>query len=293
MKSLLIGLVLLVSFSWSENVSLSYRGGVYHTPVTLNNSVRLEFVVDSGAATVYIPSDVFRTLIRTGTVSESDIIRTDKAQTATGEVVDTLVVNIRNLKIGNKILHNVETSVGGTEASLLLGQSALQQLEPWSINTRKKILTIGPSNTQSTYSSHQNNSYSGTISRKEIASFIDDYISRGNSRDLKGIMALYNKNVDYFRAGVVSKNYIYKDKVKYYKKWPSMQAKFLHIDSIKNVSGYPNQKIVKYSIDFDVYNYSTKKGISGQAINTILIEKDNGHIKIISDKQKVLKKQKY
>ena len=49
-------------------------GGTYAVPVQINGTLTLNFVVDSGASDVSIPSDVFGTLIRSGTVTSGDII---------------------------------------------------------------------------------------------------------------------------------------------------------------------------------------------------------------------------
>jgi hypothetical protein len=284
----IISFLFFFSIVYAEDIKLSYRGGVYHTPVTLNNSVRLEFVVDSGAASVYMPDDVFRTLIRTGTISKADILGTGKSETASGEIIEDLRVNIRELKIGSQRIYNVKASVGGENASLLLGQSALEKLEPWSLNTRKKILTI-KSRSSGNYSYEDYTTPSSTTDR-QILTFIDDYISRGNSRDLKGVMDLYANRVNYFRADNVSKDFIYKDKKKYYKRWPSMQVEFIKIN---NIERYGNERTVTYTILFDVYNYAKRKGIRGKAINTVILKNINGSLKIISDKQKVLSRQKY
>ena len=275
----------------AEEIPLSYRGGVYHIPVTLNKSVRLEFVVDSGASTVYIPEDVFTTLLRTGTVSKNDILGTSKVETATGEVVETLLVNIRNLKIGNKTIYNVKTSVGSRKASLLLGQSALKKLEPWSIDSSRRILNIGSYNKDSSLPEKYT---SNKISKNDILKFIDDYISRWNSRDLKGIMELYDNKVNYFKAGVVSRKYILNDKLDYYKRWPSLQISLLNIESVQDIPGSDREKLVKYRIKFDVFNYLKEEGIKGVAVNTVILNKKrNDEIKIIYDKQKIVKRRKY
>jgi hypothetical protein len=291
MKKIFMWVCIVTIFLQAEEVPLSLRGGIYHTPVTLNDSVRLDFVVDSGASMVLLPIDVFSTLLRTGTIHKLDILGTGRASTASGETVETTDIIIKKLQIGNRVIHNVRASVSGVESSLLLGQTALQKLEPWYIDSRRRVLHIGdlPSS-QVSYIDYP--TVTG-ITRKEILSFIDKYISRGNSRDLQGVISLYSDRVDYFRAGNVSKQFIYKDKVKYYKRWPSMQVTFLSLDSIQDVPGKPNEKVARYTIDFDVYNYQTNKGIKGRAINTIKIQRVNGKLKIISDKQKVLSRRKY
>jgi hypothetical protein len=106
-------------------------------------------------------------------------------------------------------------------------------------------------------------------------------------------MDLYADKVNYFRAGWVTKDFIYRDKKKYYKRWPSMQMTFLGIVNIVNVGNHHNQKKVTYKIGFDVYNYKKKKGIKGEAINTFIVQKTARGLQIVSDKQEVLYRKRY
>ena len=69
-----------------------------------------------------------------------------------------------------------------------------------------------------------------------------------------------------------------------------MQVEFIKIN---NIERYGNESTVTYTIFFDVYNYTKKKGIRGKAINTVILKNFNGSLKITSDKQKVLSRQKY
>jgi predicted aspartyl protease len=55
-------------------VSLKKEGGAFVVPVQINGAITLDFTVDSGAADVSVPADVFSTLARTGTIRDSDII---------------------------------------------------------------------------------------------------------------------------------------------------------------------------------------------------------------------------
>jgi hypothetical protein len=50
----------------------SNGGGVLTVPAVVNGALMLGFVVDSGASEVVIPADVMMTLLRTGTVRDSD-----------------------------------------------------------------------------------------------------------------------------------------------------------------------------------------------------------------------------
>jgi hypothetical protein len=55
-------------------VPLKQEGGIFVVPVEINGAITLEFGVDSGAADVSVPLDVFSTLMRTHTIKDSDII---------------------------------------------------------------------------------------------------------------------------------------------------------------------------------------------------------------------------
>jgi hypothetical protein len=60
-----------------DAVPLVLRNGVRVVPAMINNRLILDFVVDSGAADVQIPDDVFRTLVRTGTILPGDFLGTE------------------------------------------------------------------------------------------------------------------------------------------------------------------------------------------------------------------------
>jgi hypothetical protein len=73
-KHLIAGLILimLATPAFSGDVQLVQSGGVYMVPVRINDAVVIPFVLDSGAAEVVIPADVFSVLLRSGTISQSD-----------------------------------------------------------------------------------------------------------------------------------------------------------------------------------------------------------------------------
>ena len=126
----------------AEEVRLSKEGGVYHLPVTINDAIELKFVVDTGASDVHIPADVALTLIRTGTISKSDFRGEDAYQLADGSITRNAKLNLRSLQIGSRVIYNVEASTGPIEGFLLLGQSALATLEPWQLDTNKRVFIL-------------------------------------------------------------------------------------------------------------------------------------------------------
>jgi len=125
-------------------VSLQPSGGTFMVPVTINNSILLDFTIDSGAADVSITADVMLTLMRTDTITKDDFIETKKYSLADGSVVNSDVYRIKSLRIGELEVHDVTVSVSKLEGSLLLGQSFLKRLKSWSIDNQRHVLIMNP-----------------------------------------------------------------------------------------------------------------------------------------------------
>jgi predicted aspartyl protease len=113
-------------------------------PVEINGAITLEFGLDSGAADVCIPLDVFSTLKRTGTVRDSDILGQKTYFLADGSKSQSVTFKIRSLKVGNYRVENVTGSVTPSGGTLLLGQSFLGRFKTWSIDNAQHKLVLEP-----------------------------------------------------------------------------------------------------------------------------------------------------
>ena len=128
----------------SISVRMKKERGTYVLPVLINNAITLDFVLDSGAADVTVPADVFRTLVRTGSIKDSDITGKQTYVLADGSKSQSFTFTIRSLKVGDKVVENVRGSVAATEGSLLLGQSFLERFDSWSIDNTNHELLLAP-----------------------------------------------------------------------------------------------------------------------------------------------------
>jgi predicted aspartyl protease len=129
-------------FPSATSVPMTREGGVYVVPVVINNVINLNFVVDSGAADVSIPSDVVMTLVRTGTLKASDFLEEQTYVLADGTKVPSQTFLIRSLKVGGKIVEDVSGSVASVNGSLLLGQSFLSRFKSWSVDNAAHALVL-------------------------------------------------------------------------------------------------------------------------------------------------------
>lgn len=123
-------------------VLLASTGGILVAPVVVNNSMKLNFLVDSGASDVSIPSDVFSSLLRNGAIAQADITGSRQFVDANGETTRAKVFVIRSLKVGNVEVSGVEADVAPVNAPLLLGQSFLKRFKSWSIDNATQELIL-------------------------------------------------------------------------------------------------------------------------------------------------------
>jgi predicted aspartyl protease len=126
----------------ASRIPLVNEGGTLVAPVIINNAIKLDFTVDSGAADVSIPADVFSTLVRTGTISRTDITGSRKYLNADGESYESRTFIIRSLKVGNVEVSDIEAKVAPPSAPLLLGQSFLKRFKNWSVDNIAQELIL-------------------------------------------------------------------------------------------------------------------------------------------------------
>lgn len=125
----------------SNEVELIKNNLTHEVSVLINNKVELDFIIDSGASLVSVPLEVFLTLVRTKTVSESDILPSAFFRLANGQEIEQERFIIRELKVGNHVVKDVEATVSEASSPLLLGQSYLKKFSSITIdNMNNKII---------------------------------------------------------------------------------------------------------------------------------------------------------
>lgn len=126
------------------STKFSISGGTPQIPVLINDRLTLDFVIDSGASDVSIPSDVALTLVRTGTIAQSDFLGKSDYSLADGSTTSASIVNIRSLSVGGVTVRNVTASVANVAGPLLLGESFLTRLPKWTVNNQSGTFEFIP-----------------------------------------------------------------------------------------------------------------------------------------------------
>ncbi|WP_150050062.1 retropepsin-like aspartic protease [Methylomonas rhizoryzae] len=107
----------------------------------INNVLKINVILDSGAADVSIATDVATTLIRTGTIEKFDWLEGKVYTFADGSSAKSERFKLRSIVIGKRELHNVTCRIDNSiHAPILLGQSALRQLGRYTIDYKKGVI---------------------------------------------------------------------------------------------------------------------------------------------------------
>ena len=144
MRILLLSVLLLLSMASasSEQIPLEREHGIYMVPVRINQAVNIPFILDSGAAEVAIPEDVFMTLMRSHSVRDSDFVGEGVFITADGTKHKSQQFMLREVQVGTHLIRDVVANVVPIEGDPLLGQSFLSRLPSWSIDNNSHVLSL-------------------------------------------------------------------------------------------------------------------------------------------------------
>ena len=117
-------------------------GGTFEIPCDING-LPLQMIFDTGASDVTISSVEANFMFKNGYLSDRDIKGKKYYQIANGLISEGTVITLREVKIGDAVLKNVDASVVKSQkAPLLLGQSAMERFGTITIDNQNNKLII-------------------------------------------------------------------------------------------------------------------------------------------------------
>lgn len=116
-------------------------GGTYEIPCSVNG-LPLKMIFDTGASDVTISSVEASFMLKNGYLSDSDVKGKKHYMTASGDIHEGTILRLKEVKLGDAVLKNIEASVVHSQkAPLLLGQSVLEKFGTITIdNVNSKLL---------------------------------------------------------------------------------------------------------------------------------------------------------
>jgi len=119
----------------------------------------------------------------------------------------------------------------------------------------------------------------------QVRDFIAGFVVAGISPDVEAELQFYADKADYYDSGLVSKDFIRKDILRYDQKWP-MRRYWLEGD-VRILNGLEANPIeVQYQIRYFVKNQ--QKESSGTAVKTLKLQKTRHGLEITSVREKTL-----
>lgn len=123
-------------------VPMTKESGVFKVKCSING-LPLHFVFDTGAANVTISAVEAAFMYKNNYLSDKDFMGSSSFLTASGDIIEGSVVNLRNVNFGGLDMNNVKATVVKTQnAPILLGQSVLSRLEKVEIDYSSYTIRI-------------------------------------------------------------------------------------------------------------------------------------------------------
>lgn len=141
---LLLAVLLTQTIAFSQRtIQMEYDNGIYRIPCVVNGA-NMKMVFDTGASTVCISLATAIHLYENGFIKSSDFKGRGQSSTASGDIVNNMIINLKDIEIGGMHLHDVECVVmESLSAPLLLGQTAIQKLGVITIRGNQLIINNG------------------------------------------------------------------------------------------------------------------------------------------------------
>lgn len=126
-------------------ISIPYteQNGVKYLDVTING-MGVQMIFDTGCSGALISIDEAEYLYKKGRISESDIKGVSQAQIADGSIVENMVINLREVVVGGKVIcPDVEATVSpNSNAPLLLGGEIINRFAAYSVDNENKVINF-------------------------------------------------------------------------------------------------------------------------------------------------------
>lgn len=107
------------------------------------NGLPLRFVLDTGASVISISTIEAAFMLKNGYLEERDLGGVVNYRLANADLIEGTVVNLREVKLGNVVFHDVRASIQkNQDAPLLMGRSMFGRMQTFSVDNDKKTVSF-------------------------------------------------------------------------------------------------------------------------------------------------------
>lgn len=124
---------------------------------------------------------------------------------------------------------------------------------------------------------------------KEIRAFLRNLLDICEQSDWKSIPLFYDDRVDYYGAGTVDIKTIQKDRQGFYKRWK--QSRYT-IGDVEVTEDHGNEGLISVRYIYDFESSSSREAVRGKAENFLKLRRVGRGFRIVSEKQKLLHRER-
>jgi aspartyl protease family protein len=125
-----------------EVIKMRKENGVYKINAKINGQ-ELDFIFDTGAGMISLSSLEATLLYKEGRITKDDFVGKENFQDATGTISEGVIINLKEVTIGEKTVYNIHASVtNNANAPVLLGQTALEKFGKITIDYENGEITF-------------------------------------------------------------------------------------------------------------------------------------------------------
>lgn len=115
--------------------------GVRTIQVKINNCSEFPMIFDTGCSGLTLSIAEVYVLAKQGCITADDIEGYGYSTIADGSIVQNMIINLKQIQIGELLCHNIKASVSDNEnAPLLLGNGVLNQVESFETDNLNKTI---------------------------------------------------------------------------------------------------------------------------------------------------------
>lgn len=130
--------------------------------------------------------------------------------------------------------------------------------------------------------------------QQQVKRFVESYFAAIEKADVEQLISHYAEEAVYYNLGKVPKDAIRKDKTGFFKRWPEVKYTLVGIPEIQDTANV-NEKLVEFVLDFNAHNPAENADAAysnGRAHQTWRLRIEPGSVKIVSENQIILKRQR-
>lgn len=124
-------------------VPFNYIDGVRTIQVKINSCSEFPMIFDTGCSGISLSIAEVYVLAKQGCITANDIDGYGYSTIADGSIVQNMIINLREIRIGDLVCYDVKACVSANErAPLLLGNGVLNQVESFSTDNVNKTISF-------------------------------------------------------------------------------------------------------------------------------------------------------